>query len=297
MPCYHPVPYFQRIEHRTEEPAGDLPGGRVTISGDVRINPPIGAETGYLPCGNCLGCKAARATSWAYRCMHEASLYEHNRFITLTYDNEHLPEHGWLNLRDVQLWMKRLRKAIPTKLRYFLTGEYGAITSRPHYHAFLFNCRFPDEKPAGKDLILSDIANNVWGKGEVRTGRVTLASALYVAKYAVKGTKGHPSMDGEAPPEPFATMSRGGRGQGLGGIGSPWLKQYEADLKYGYLIHQGAKVPIPRAYRKKLSDRTRLHIDDIRAQQQPRPAESRERLLAAEAIHKARLLLYNRDSL
>lgn len=291
MPCYHPVPFQQLVRHRRDDN-----GRPETIRGDVTINPPINTETGYLPCGKCLGCKATRATAWAHRCMHEASLYPDNRFITLTYDNDHLPEHNWLNLRDVQLWMKRLRKAIPTKLRYFLTGEYGAITGRPHYHALLFNCRFPDEKPAGK-LLTSATAAEVWGKGEVRLGSVTKASALYVAKYALKATKGHPTSDGEAPPEPFATMSRGGRGQGLGGIGSPWLNQYEGDLKHGYLIHEGQQVPIPRAYRKKLGEHTREHIEHIAQAHTPRPADSRERLLAAEAIHKAKLLLYNRDTL
>ena len=161
MACYHPVPFQQLTRERL-----DKDNRPETIRGDVKINPPINTETGYLPCGTCLGCKAARATSWAYRCMHEASLYDHNRFITLTYDDDHLPPNGWLNLRDVQLWMKRLRKAIPTKIRYFLTGEYGSNTGRPHYHALLFNCRFPDEKPAGK-LILSATADEKWGMGEV----------------------------------------------------------------------------------------------------------------------------------
>lgn len=296
MACYHPVPFYQRTEYRNEKPAGELPGGPVTITGDVKINPPIDQVTGHLPCGSCLGCKAARANAWALRCMHEASLYEDNRFITLTYDEDHIPPNKWLKLRDVQLWMKRLRKAIPTKIRYFLTGEYGSITGRPHYHALLFNCRFPDEKPAGK-LILSATADRLWGMGEVRTGSVTLASALYVAKYALKGTKGLPTSDGEAPPEPFATMSRGGRGKGLGGIGSPWLTKYEKDLQHGYLIQDGSKVPIPRAYQKKLSEETRSHIDWTRFRQEHRTAPTRERLLAAEAIHKAKLLLYNRDTL
>lgn len=295
MSCYHPVPFYQRTDYRMEQPAGDLPGGPVTIKGTVQINPPLNTSTGTLPCGKCLGCKAARATQWAHRCMHEASLYDHNRFLTLTYDNDHLPPNGWLKLRDVQLWMKRLRKVIPTKLRYFLTGEYGANTGRPHYHALLFNCRFPDEKPAGK-LILSAIADEVWGMGNVRIGTVTKASALYVAKYAVKATKGHPSDDGEAPPEPFATMSRGGRGQGLGGIGSPWLARYEGDLKHGYLIVNGAKAPLPRAYRKKLSEDTASHIDYIASQKPPREPTTREQLIAEEAIHKAKLILYNRDT-
>lgn len=83
---------------------------------------------------------------------------------------------------------------------------------------------------------------------------------------------------------------------GLGGIGSPWLKKYEGDLKHGYLIHNGEKAPIPRAYRKKLSEETRSHIEWVRYHEEHRTAETRERLLAAEAIHKAKLLLYNRDT-
>ena len=280
MPCYHPVPYAQ-----------EAPGK------PVRLNPPVTATTGHLPCGGCLGCKARRANDWATRCMHEASLYEHNRFLTLTYDPEHLPPNGWLNIRDVQLWMKRLRKAFPQKIRYFLTGEYGTQSGRPHYHALLFNCRFPDERPAGK-LIVAATADHLWGMGEVRIGLVTQASASYVAKYALKSTMGHPSDDGEPAPKPFATMSRGGRGAGLGGIGSPWLTRYEKDLQHGYVIHEGQKSPIPRAYRKRMDESTLEHIDHIQhTAPHSRPHMNKDRLEAAEKIHEAKLRFFDRQTL
>lgn len=290
MACYHPVPYHQDVSWRQNEK------GPEKIRGPVRINPNINAETGYLPCGTCLGCKARRANDWALRCMHEASLYPHNRFLTLTYDEQHIPANNWLNIRDVQLWMKRLRKSLPTRIRYFLTGEYGSQTGRPHYHALLFNCQFPDEKKAG-NLYTAATADELWGMGQVRIGLVTHASAAYCTKYALKSGTGHPSAEGEPAPKPFSTMSRGGRGKGLGGIGSPWLTKYESDLQHGYLIRDGEKTPIPRAYKKKLAPQTQDNIDYARSQEDTRPAESRARLQAAEQIHRAKLALYNRDSL
>lgn len=281
MPCYHPVPYAQ-----------DGPGK------PVRLNPPVTATTGHLPCGGCLGCKARRANDWATRCMHEASLYEHNRFLTLTYSDEHLPPNGWLAIRDVQLWMKRLRKAFPQKIRYFLTGEYGSLTARPHYHALLFNCRFQDERKAGK-LIISEQADRIWQLGDVRIGLVTQASAGYVAKYSIKSGKGHPRDDGTPAPKPFATMSRGGRGQGLGGIGAPWLTRYEKDLQHGYIVQDGRKTPIPRAYRKRMAEDTLDHIEYTRYMETPgnRPHLDKHRLEAAEKIHEAKLRFFDRQTL
>lgn len=274
MPCYHPIAYHQ-----------DQPGGPVTI------NPALRTSTGVLPCGKCLGCKKQRAANWATRCMHEASLYKHNRFVTLTYSDDKLPPNGWLQLRDAQLWMKRLRKALPFKVRYFLTGEYGAITNRPHYHALLFNARFADEKPAGKTLLQSEEADKIWDLGQVRIGQVNEATAYYVAKYSIKSNCGHPSDDGEAPPAPFCTMSR------RPGIGAPWLERYATDLQHGYVIRNGDKLPIPRAYMKKLPETIRDHIQHTRHQQDPRPAEPYERLEAAEVIHRAKIALYERTSL
>ena len=44
-----------------------------------------------IPCGQCIGCRLNYSRTWADRCMLEAQQYEHNAFITLTYDPEHLP--------------------------------------------------------------------------------------------------------------------------------------------------------------------------------------------------------------
>lgn len=95
-----------------------------------------------LPCGQCVGCKLEYSRQWAMRCVHEASLYSENCFVTLTYNEANLPRDGMLCLRDFQLFMKRLRKFSGRGVRFFACGEYGSDKGRPHYHACIFNFFF-----------------------------------------------------------------------------------------------------------------------------------------------------------
>ena len=101
-----------------------------------------------LPCGQCIGCRIDKSRDWACRCYHEASMYDENCFVTFTYDDENLPENGSLtrgSQSDFTLFMKRLRKKVKKKIRYFQCGEYGDTTGRPHHHACLFGFDFEDK--------------------------------------------------------------------------------------------------------------------------------------------------------
>ena len=96
-------------------------------------------------CGQCLPCRINKRREWTFRLELEASLHEHNSFVTLTYADQFLPEDGSVNPRHTQLWLKRLRKVLdPRKVRFFLCGEYGDQTFRPHYHACLFGVGLDD---------------------------------------------------------------------------------------------------------------------------------------------------------
>ena len=96
-----------------------------------------------VPCSKCIGCRLERSRQWAVRCVHEASLYENNSFITLTYRDDCIPENGSLDPDAFQKFLKRLRY-YAGPFRFFGCGEYGEKTKRPHYHACLFNFDFPD---------------------------------------------------------------------------------------------------------------------------------------------------------
>lgn len=77
----------------------------------------LGSASRPLACGQCIGCRLERARQWAVRIMHEASLYNVNSFVTLTYANAPVS----LVHRDYQLFQKRLvRLNGPT--RFFMGG-------------------------------------------------------------------------------------------------------------------------------------------------------------------------------
>ena len=90
-----------------------------------------------VPCGKCLECRIQHARAWADRCVVEAKQYDDNYFVTLTYDDAHLPAKNSLVPDDLQKFMKRLRKHFPNnKIRFFACGEYGDTSWRPHYHLY-----------------------------------------------------------------------------------------------------------------------------------------------------------------
>lgn len=93
-------------------------------------------------CRKCLECRQKRANEWALRCMAEAQKYQQNCFLTLTYEKSPL----FLKKRDLQLFLKRFRKAIyPHKIKYFACGEYGSKNYRPHFHLIIFGYDFEDK--------------------------------------------------------------------------------------------------------------------------------------------------------
>ena len=79
-----------------------------------------------IPCGQCIECRLQYARDWANRCMLEAQYHDENWFLTLTYDDDHLPDRHELvncdtgeivpspivslNKDELSSFMKRLRK-------------------------------------------------------------------------------------------------------------------------------------------------------------------------------------------
>lgn len=237
MPCYHPLHAFK----------GKSEDKQKTLVTFKRSDSWKG-ERIELPCGQCIGCRLERARMWAVRCVHEASLHEENCFITLTYDNEHLPENGSLCIRDFQLFMKKLRKSSEKKIRYFHCGEYGETFARPHYHALLFGYDFKDKKyfseRNGNVTYISNKLSELWEKGFTTVAGVSFESAGYVARYSLKKVSGKNSEDhyGIMQPE-YCTMSR------RPGIGRGWYSKYSGDVHtLDRVIINGVATRPPRYY-------------------------------------------------
>lgn len=207
-----------------------------------------------LPCSQCIGCRLEHSRSWSIRCVHEASLYEHNCFITLTFDNDNLPKDNSLDVTHFQKFMKRLRKQYGSAIRFYHCGEYGDKFGRPHYHACIFNHDFHDKKPwaetNGNILYRSPSLEKLWPYGFSSIGEVNFASAAYVARYIMKKITGEKadnhyfdaSTNTYRKPE-YTTMSR------RPGIASGWFDQYISDVyPDDFIVLNGKKLRVPRFY-------------------------------------------------
>lgn len=200
-----------------------------------------------LPCGKCIECKKAYAREWANRCVLEASLYENNWFVTLTYDDDHIGNNK-LDKKDFQLFMKKLRKKFGTGIRFFGCGEYGEKSGRKHFHIILFNCNLPDVKPLGKGrtngyYYESKLLSDIWDKGNVLLGDCSYLSCQYVARYCLKK-----AYDTSYSSDQFVLMSR------RPGIGYNYLINNAAELMKDDVIYfysdNGCKMHPPRYWDK-----------------------------------------------
>lgn len=252
MACFHPLTAWRA-------PPGQQYGSK-DISFDPRSNVP-GSQELKLPCGRCIGCRLERSRQWAMRCMHEASLYDYNCFLTLTYDDGHLPDGNSLNVEDYQLFMKRLRKMYGSGIRFFHCGEYGEKFERPHHHAIIFNFDFPDKVPISRTssgyLWSSDSLSALWGKGFCSIGDVTFDSCAYVARYIMKKINGDLADEhyqGRMPE--YLTMSR------RPGIAAGWFDEFSSDVypKDFVTIRDGIKCKPPRFYDRLFS---RNHLEEL----------------------------------
>ena len=265
MPCYHPLHGYEK------EGGGWTPLNNRSSTGRGMT----------IPCGQCIGCRLERSRQWAIRCIHEAQMFGNkNVFVTLTYNNQHLPLDGSLDYSHFQGFMKRLRKrfvppnpfdpkldpeayadfALKHGVRFYMCGEYGDESRRPHYHAILFNIKFDDrvrwrKTPTGYYQYRSKTLEDLWGLGNCEFGDVTFKSAAYVARYIMKKVNGDAAtmhycdidpetgeILAELKPE-FSQMSR------RPGIGRGWIEKFQSDVyPHGSLVVNGREVRPPRYY-------------------------------------------------
>ena len=214
---------------------------------------------GYIrevPCGQCSACRLNHASEFAIRIMDECKCHKDNCFLTLTYDEESLPERGSLVKFELQLFQKRLRKAVsPRKLRFYSVGEYGDMYGRCHYHLIVFGLSPVDDIFKNKEYDKEHDGwrshMDIWKFGFVFSCPVTYDDACYVAKYCMKkltGEKGRQFYEDRGIEPPFVMMSN------RPGIGYDFLKANAKRIeRHGYVIGKnGKKCPVPRYYAEKI---------------------------------------------
>lgn len=163
-----------------------------------RINPGS-VESVAFRCGRCINCLKYRGSVLVARCVAESRMHDDNAFITLTVSDENLDKvfpGASLDHRPWQLFCKRLRKRTGAAIKFIMCGEYGEISTRPHYHAVIFGLapyKYTDTgvmRQDGLGLLKARVDNPVyqdcWPYGEVYCGSVTPASIAYVSGYTLK---------------------------------------------------------------------------------------------------------------
>lgn len=327
MPCYSP-----------------LKGWRDVDTGGIKFRAEGSRETMEVACGSCLGCRLDRSRMWAVRIVHESGLYElaHGScFVTLTYRDRvectaeqlaggfHIPDDWSLVPRHFQLFMKRLRKHFSGQLiRFFHCGEYGSRClhgvdlavdpceflcrrGRPHYHAILFNCSFPDlevyDEKRGIRRYTSPLLERLWRYGFVDVGECNYETAAYVARYVLKKVNGvraeteyqRITVDGELvyiTPE-YCTMSR------RPGIGKEWFDRFASDCFPSDEVPVpgcGVLKKVPRYYEKLFEIADPLTLEEVKKVRETfRREHSAEytpaRLMAKYKVKKAQVAQLTRS--
>ena len=241
----------------------------IQFNGDTRkqaqlnLKYPSGLE---VPCGKCLACRISKVREWSVRMTHELEFHEKSVFITLTYKDQYLPENASIKKRDLQLFFKRLRKALgKRKIRYFACGEYGDETERPHYHIILYGMGLQNDD---KKIIMDCWPYTDWSVRSIvqkAFGMVEPLSIQYVAKYIHKQYNGEKEKElytDRGRETPFRVMSLG--------IGRDFSDKYHDKLNdMGFCTVRGTQHSIPRYYLK----RHKMDVEKMKKKASQRDAE------------------------
>lgn len=240
----------------------------------MRCLHPVATPRGILfPCGKCPACLSERREELAERIFFESRVSASSYFVTLTYDDEHLPFDRQLGIncfdkQEIQTYIRRIRDYLRPRdvsLRYFLTCEFGDASNRSHYHAVVYLSSF---------LSLQQVwilFNEFWKRGIVYVSSVGAGCCKYVAKYCLKddGNESY-SFPSSSPAKPFRLFSR------RPGIGCTdecvqyWYDRFQLNKNYYdfdsvNMYGSGEKfIPrIPRVVRNKFDEFTQSKISQV----------------------------------
>ena len=247
-------------------------------------------------------------------------------FLTLTYNEESLPADGGLDKTHFQKFMKRYRQHLERneggqKIRYYMCGEYGDQTNRPHYHALIFGHNFSDKTlfrktDSGHNLYTSTILDNLWTHGFCNIGELTFESAAYTARYIMKKVKSHDEkrsikyLGNEISPEEWQAYSRVNPDTGEAhyvlqeytnmsrrpGIGQGWYAKYgEETYRDDYIIERGMKMQPPKYYDEQYPDIKTIKDKRITRARMRAEHNTPERLAVKEKVKRAQMRFLKRS--
>ncbi len=217
-----------------------------------------------LPCGKCIGCKIPKSRDWTARIIQELDYFPDSCFMSLTYNEAKIPENGSLKKKDLQNFVKRLRKSTQKKIKYFGCGDYGEDNNRPHYHMIMLGIAQNWEgfvwimRVKGKKGYIDLYEVEEWKNGYVHVGTATQDSVRYVTDYIMKKYDGTLAVEKYGQKErPFRIVSQG--------FGKRFCLKFAEDLKKReYMTLRGVQLGLPRYYRDILEIKNPIYIDRLK---------------------------------
>lgn len=209
---------------------------------------------------HCVPCRINTRREWTARVMLESMCHQQNVWVTLTYNDQNLPEHKSLVKDEISKFAKRLRRRMEYALnkeinpnrhkcykkqtwpiKYFGCGEYGTNGNRPHYHIIIFGVG-PEHAKYIEDSWRHNRPEKCWLKkmprGYIAIGDVTKETAQYTAGYVMKKLKDDWIIDKPKNYEKMSTREK---------------KEYYKDAEQAYLeACYGQRVPEYQAQSKSL---------------------------------------------
>lgn len=262
-----------------------------------------------LPCGRCIGCFMAKGLMWKTRILHESQCWSSSLMVTLQYRDDALPSSLSLEYSHFQLFMKRLRARLAGEevsadgrrpIRFFVAGEYGGVTHRPHWHAVLFNLKLDDarwwpRRRKGKDLLVghSELMEDLWSHGYVELAPVNPATASYVAGYVNKKARRRAvDVVDRSTGEVYERRPEFQKSSNDPGLGSFWYDRFGADLwRVDGAVVDGKARQVPRYYNEKLRKSDPDAYERIRLARVARAHERPEESLQERAVREEAALL------
>lgn len=244
-----------------------------------------------IPCGQCMECRINSSKQLAQRALAESTMHNENYFITLTYDDEHLPlaytvsrKTGDPGLYSVLVrkhyddFVKKLRRYFEyyfgiTGIMLFPCGEYGSESGRAHFHFIAFGLPlslitdptkklqyFKDISLSGRhyEYLICPLIEDLWDKGFVTIGEVNWETCAYVARYVTKKMIGKSEKEYlsyceqlNVPPQPREFHGAPKRP----GMGLRYYEEHKDDIyRIDKVVLPGGKVSQPCYYYDKKYD-------------------------------------------
>ena len=148
-----------------------------------------------VPCGTCSECRNTYYNSILQRAIVE-SLTSYVYFVTLTYDDNHIPSielpNGktiyYSDYSHIQILFKRLRNLniIDRDFRYLVACEYGDKRHRPHFHLLLFVVRKKDDDKQYPFILERTLFDNIKRYYAINVGTRKLPKYEPLFTYRIK---------------------------------------------------------------------------------------------------------------